>query len=218
MKKYLIAIGFMMLVSIISNASNEAYENMMKKEIHKLGEAKTPEDYQKSANTFARIAEMNLDEWLPDYYAGLAYTNMAFKTEGSIDQKDALFSQAKKHAEKAAAISPSNSEIVALQGYITLGELSADPNSRGQSLSPVVMQTFGKAIDLNRQNPRAIFLMAQMEYGMAQFFGQGPEKACGLIDASIQLFEKEASQANEETLAPTWGKEMALKMKGICEQ
>jgi hypothetical protein len=143
---------------------------------------------------------------------------MAFETEGSIDEKDALFAQAKKHAGKAAAISPSNSEIVALQGYILLGELSADPNSRGQNLSPIVMQTFGKAIDLNRQNPRALFLMAQMEYGMARFFGQGPEKACGLVRASLELFEKEAGESSESSLNPTWGQKGAEEMMGLCEK
>ncbi|ERM83848.1 hypothetical protein P872_02185 [Rhodonellum psychrophilum GCM71 = DSM 17998] len=216
MKKYLFAIGMMFLISISIKASNEAYEKAMRTEIQKLYRAGSVQDLQQSANVFSRIAEMNKEEWLPDYYAAWAYANMGFRTDGGIQEKDGFFGQAKMHAKKAASISPNNSEIVAMQGFIIMGELSVDPNSRGQSLSPIAMQTFAKAIELNRQNPRAIFMMAQMENGMAQFFGQGPEKACGLVDASLKLFEKEASEAKEGALEPMWGKNMAAQMKAEC--
>ncbi|MCL6258564.1 hypothetical protein M3O96_05660 [Aquiflexum sp. TKW24L] len=213
MKKHTLFIALLMFIASIANATNEAYEKAMLKEIQALGKAGPVSELQKSANSFARIAEMNAGEWLPDYYAALAYANMGFRTEGGLEEKDGYYAQAKKHIEKANAISPNNSEIVAVEGYIIMGELAADSNSRGQSLSGLAMQTFGKAIGLNRQNPRAIILMAQMEYGMAQFFGQGPEKACGLVGSSLELFAKESSEAKEGNLNPTWGKGMAEEMK-----
>jgi tetratricopeptide (TPR) repeat protein len=213
MKKHILILSLTLLVAVFANAKNDAYEKAMLKEIKTMGQAGPVEEMQKSANAFARIADMNEGQWLPDYYAALAYANMGFRSQGSLEEKDGYYSQAKKHIEKANVISPNNSEIVAVQGYITMGELAADSNSRGQSLSGVAMQTFGKAIELNRQNPRAIILMAQMEYGMAQFFGQGPEKACGLVDASLGLFAKEAAEAKEGNLNPTWGKRLAEEMK-----
>jgi tetratricopeptide (TPR) repeat protein len=213
MKKHTLIIALLMFVASFANASNEAYEKAMQKEIQALGKAGPVAELQKSANAFARIAEMNAGEWLPDYYAALAYANMGFRTEGGLEEKDGYYAQAKKHIEKAKAVSPNNSEIVAVEGYIIMGELAADANSRGQSLSGLAMQTFGKAIELNRQNPRAIVLMAQMELGMAQFFGQGPEKACGLVNASLELFAKENAEAKEGNINPTWGKGMAEEMK-----
>lgn len=133
-------------------------------------------------------------------------------------EKDGFFEQGKKHADKAAKISPDNSEIVAIQGFITIGELSVDPNSRGQHLSGIALGTFGEAIELNPQNLRAVILMAQMELGTSRFFGQGPEKAYELVDSSLALFEKEAASNEEGDILPTWGKEMALEMKeNTCE-
>lgn len=217
MKKYSLAILVMMLISMLSQASNDAYEQAMKKELLEMKKAASSSDLQKSANGFARIAAMMPEEWLPDYYAALALANAGFRSQGGTEEKDAFFAQAKKHADKAATNSPNNSEIVALQGFITMGELAVDPNSRGQHLSGVAMQTFGKAVELNRQNPRALMMLGQMELGMAQFFGQGPEKACGLIKSSLELFEKEEANSVEGTLQPTWGKEMALQLKGVCE-
>ncbi|SNS32335.1 hypothetical protein SAMN06295967_10782 [Belliella buryatensis] len=217
MKKYSIFIIAMMLISLMTQASNEAYEKAMRKELQQMKVAKSPDDFKKVANGFSRISEMVPEEWLPDYYAGLALVNAGFRSQGRLEEKDAFFTQAKKLTDKAAEKSPNNSEIVALQGYITMGELSADPNSRGQHLSGVAMQFFGKAVDLNRQNPRAIMMLGQMELGMAQFFGQEPGKACGLISASLKLFEKEENTKEEDTLLPTWGKEMALQIKESCQ-
>ncbi len=217
MKKYSLAIIVLMLISMTTQAFNEAYEKAMQKEMKLMKVAKSPEELQKVANGFSRISEMMPEEWLPDYYAAFALANAGFRSQEGPSTKDLLFDQAKKHADKAAKKSPNNSEIVAIQGYITMGELSVDPNSRGQHLSGQAMQAFGKAIDLNRQNPRAIILMAQMELGMAQFFGQGPEKACGLVNSSLELFEKEAATKDENSFHPSWGKEMALKMKETCE-
>jgi Flp pilus assembly protein TadD len=217
MKKYSLAIIVMMLYSLMTQASNEAYEKAMLKELQNMKTAASPEDLKKVANGFARIAQMAEEEWLPDYYAALALVNAGFRSEGGANVKDPLFDQAKKHVNKAAKISPNNSEIVALQGFITMGELAVDPASRGQHLSGLAMQTFGKAVELNRQNPRAVMMLGQMEMGMAQFFGQGPEKGCGLIKSSLELYEKESAVKEEGTILPTWGKEMAIQIKQSCQ-
>lgn len=217
MKKSILSIALLITTIFAALASNEAYIQAMQKELAKMRSAASVEDLKKSANGFARIAEMNGSEWLPDYYAALTYANMGFRSQGSLAEKDEFYAQAKKHIKKADAISPNNSEIVAVQGFITMGELAADPQSRGQHLSAEAMQTFGKAISLNRQNPRAIILMAQMEYGMAQFFGQGPEKACGLLNSGIELLAKEAASKEEGSIEPKWGKEVADRMKDMCK-
>jgi len=218
MKTYLSLSAIFMIFTwnlSFGNPLNDTYLQAMSTEISKLNQAASVEELQKSANAFERIATMNPSEWLPDYYGAWAFVNMGFRTEGSNQEKDKYFAQAKKLADKADKLSPNNSEIVALQGYIIMGELAVDPGSRGQHLSPLAMQTFGKAINLNRSNPRAILLMAQMEYGMAQFFGQGPEKACGLILSSLELFKKEAATKNEKSIEPQWGEDYA---KGLYQE
>ena len=215
MKKYTLTFSFMALL-FAAMASDAAYEKAMQKEVEKFLSAQSPEDFQKSAHAFARIGEMNQEEWLPQYYAALSYANLGFMSQEGLDKKDALFDQAKRYVEKAAGLSPSNSEIVALQGFIVMGQIAADPGSRGPSLSQQAMQTFGRAIELDKSNPRALIMMAQMEMGMAQFFGQGTEKACGMARASIELFTKEAEASEEGSIEPRWGKEMAEQLLQSC--
>ncbi|HCX76982.1 MAG TPA: hypothetical protein DHU93_17945, partial [Algoriphagus sp.] len=77
-------------------------------------------------------------------------------------------------------------------------------------------QLFGKAINLDRENPRALYLMAQMEYGMAQFFGSGTDKACGMVRLSLEQFEKEESIITEDYILPKWGKRSAQQMMNNC--
>ena len=83
-------------------------------------------------------------------------------------------------------------------------------------MSPQAMQLFGKAINLDRENPRAVSLMSQMELGMSQFFGSGPEKACGMARMSMDLYKKEEAKVTDEYILPTWGKNQAEQVISKC--
>ncbi|GAB2495364.1 hypothetical protein [Algoriphagus taiwanensis] len=194
--------------------AQNSYESAMKDQIQAMQQIRSLEESQAVSNAFLRIADVKKEEWLPLYYAAYVQTNAAFRFD--VD-KDQYLDQAMELAKKAAGISPNNSEITALEGFILMGKVSVDPANRGQSLSPQVMQLYGKAIALNRENPRATTLMAQMELGMAQFFGSGPEKACGLARVGLELFAKEEAQVDENYLMPTWGKNQAEQVASQCQ-
>jgi tetratricopeptide (TPR) repeat protein len=202
------------LITFTSFAQETTYQKAMKKEIAKVISTDSLPQLQQSANAFARIAELNPKEWQPFYYQALAYTFQGLNKDLSMDKKDASLSQAEELARKADALSPNNAEIVALQGFVTMAKLSADPASRGQSLSGLALQTFGKALAIDKQNPRALILMAQMELGMAKFFGSGTEKACGLAKQSLAVFDSQDEEALKAAILPTWGKNMA---KGVAK-
>lgn len=216
MKKLVLTIAAAMIAINLSIANDPAYMQAMGKQLQALGQAQTTEELKEVANGFARIASMNEKEWLPDYYAALCLTNAGFRGKG-MKEKDALFQEARSHVEKAIKAHGENSELAALKGFTYLGELSVDPQMRGQHLSQEVMDHLGTALRLNPENPRAMIMMAQMQLGMAKFFGEGPEKACGMAKRSAQLFEKEASAEKENPFAPTWGKEMVERMSAQCE-
>ena len=211
--KYILG-AFLIISSIHLSAKDSAYEKAMKKGLTLLDSASGEEDLQKTANFFDRIAEKESKEWLPQYYAGLSYVYMSFSDSLSLEERDIYLAKAKERATKAAEVSENNVEIVVLQGYIDMARLSADPATRGQSLSPVVMQTFGKAIQMDPENPRALVMMARMEYGMAQFFGSGTEKACAMASKSMKYFDGD----KEDGIAPKWGKNMASQMIRSCER
>ena len=193
--------------------ADPAYETAMKKQVTAMKTIQTLEESQAITNAFLRIAEAKPEEWLPLYYAAYLQITAVFRFE--VD-KDQYLDQAMTLVEKAEKIGVDNSEITAMKGYVVMGKISLDPASRGQSLSPQAMQLFGKAISLDRENPRALMLMSQMEQGMAQFFGSGPEKACGLARNAIALYSKEEAKVSDDYLLPTWGKTQAEQVAKAC--
>lgn len=211
--KYLFS-ALLIVTCLMAEAGDKAFKKAMNKGLEMLDNANGREDLQNTANMFDRIAEKETKEWLPLYYSGLSYIYLSFSDSLSLEQRDTYLVKAKERATKAAEISEENVEIIILQGYITMAKLSADPSTRGPSLSPVIMQTFGKAVQMAPENPRALVMMARMEYGMAQFFGSGTEKACGMAKKSLEYFkDKEEGDIN-----PSWGKGMATQMVQSCNR
>jgi hypothetical protein len=76
------------------------------------------------------------------------------------------------------------------------------------------MQTFGKALGMNPNNPRALALMAQMQLGTARFFNQAPTEACETNKKALELFN--ATTLSDNKLAPVWGKQMAEAVNSNC--
>lgn len=212
MKKLTILL-VLFIASFALNAQNqEAYMKAMMKGLQSMGAERNLENLQTSAGQFERIATNVDNQWHPQYYAALCYINASFLAEG-VKAKDQLLDKAKPFIEKAKKFVPNNSEVVALEGFYFMAQLAADPDSRGQTLSGLASQTFGQAMQLNPKNPRAMVLMAQMQYGTAQFFGSSTAEACGLVEKSIPLFEAEEKGKSFE---PTWGIEMAKELMATC--
>jgi tetratricopeptide (TPR) repeat protein len=214
MKKYILSLALVFVWITLVKASDPAYVKAIQKQTAAMKAIQSSEESQAVSNGFMRIAEANASEWLPLYYAALTQTTAAFRFDVN---KDQYFDQALELVKKADGIAPGNSEITALHGYILMGKISLDPANRGQSLSPEAMQLFGKAISLDRENPRAVTLMSQMELGMAQFFGSGPEKACGMARMGLELFTKEQAKVDENYILPTWGKMNAEQVESACK-
>ncbi|TDE16849.1 hypothetical protein [Dyadobacter psychrotolerans] len=217
MKKLFSVIAVFLITISIVTAQETPYQKVMKKEIATLISTDSLNQLQSSANAFARIAELNTKEWQPLYYQGLAYTFIGLDKSLSLDLKDAALAKAEELINKADVLSPNNAEIVTVQGFILMAKVSADPGSRGQSLSGQVMGTFGKALTMDSKNPRALILMSQMEYGLSKFFGNGTEKACGLAKESLAVFNSQNEDALEVALQPTWGKPLAENMVKGCK-
>ena len=211
MKKLILSLC-LIISTITVQAQQEAYQKSMLKGLEMMGNAHDLNSLQEATNLFERIALKMDKDWLARYYASLGYARMSMIAEG-IKSKDNYSDQALEYALIAKELSPNNSEVIALEGYIYMAQLVADPNSRGQILSAKIMQTYGEALRLKPDNPRAMALMAQMRYGTAQFFGSSTAEACEMAQNSLPLF-KEGSQA--DSFEPSWGDEMARGLLSQC--
>ena len=214
MKKITLLIGMLVAAFALNAQNQEAYINAMIAGLEQLGAAQSIEDLQAAAGKFERVAAVAQDDWYAPHYAGLAYTRMSMMAE-SISTKDQYSKKSLYLAKQAKEHSPNNSEVLALEGYVYMMQLAADPNNRGQMLSPKVMQTFGEAMSLDPKNPRVMALMAQMQFGTAQFFGSSTANACSMAQKALAQF---STEQEGQSFAPTWGKNVAESLIGQCQQ
>jgi hypothetical protein len=210
MKTTIIIFASLLSVSVFAS---DKYTEQMSKHIHAVYTAKTNEEYQVAINALDRIALAEKTKWEPYYYSAFGNVMLASKTDDAA-KKDAYLDLALAAIEKGKNIDGNESELIALEGFVHMIRVTVDPASRGQQYSGMAFQSFGKALDLNPNNPRAMSLMAQMQFGTARFFGSPTTEACGLAKKALEQF---ASYKSENLLAPVWGKEMTEGLIQNCK-
>jgi hypothetical protein len=201
-------------ITLHAVAQGDRYTTIMRQHIQTVYTADTVPPLQNAVNAFERIAAAEKTRWEPYYYASFGYV-MMMNHEKDKTQKDQYLDQASKALAQASALVPQESEVVALEGFIYMMRLSIDPAARGQQFAALASQTFGRAVALNAENPRALALQAQMQYGMAQFFGSSTAEACATARAAMEKF---ATFRTENVLAPRWGQSLAEKLQGACKE
>lgn len=210
--KSLSLITALVFVFNLTWANVPAYRQAMEESIASLNRASDSEQLLAVANRFERIARAEKDEWLPWYYAAYATLHRAIRADEA-GEKDQLLDKAQQYLDEATAVEAEESEVVALQGYVHTIRVTVDPANRGQQLAPLATQTLGRAVKMNPDNPRALFLLGQMQYGTAQFFGADTSEACQLIAQAVAKYE---SVEADDALMPTWGQESAQRMSKQC--
>ena len=196
-----------------ANATNDKYTETMQKHIETVYTSQNIADIQNAVNAFERIGDAEKTKWEPFYYASFGYVMMANK-EKDATAKDNYLDLALKSLEKAKSIQSNESEIVALEGFVHMIRVTVDPASRGAQYSGMAFQAFGKAVAMNPENPRALSLLGQMQYGTSQFFGSPTTEACATVAKALEKFDTFKS---DNVLAPTWGRKMTEGLKAKCQ-
>jgi tetratricopeptide (TPR) repeat protein len=213
MRTKFIFIALFTISSTFTYATDTKFVEAMEKNIKLVYEARDIAAFQQSVNAFERIAETEKTRWEPFYYIGFGYVMMA-NLETDLDKKDLYLDRALEAVEKGKAINANESELVALEGFAYMLKITVDPPTRGMVYAPRATQTFEKAIGLNPENPRAIAMLAQMQFGSAKFFNGSTTEACA---TNIKALEKFTTYKSENPLAPVWGLRMAEGLRDGCK-
>ncbi len=213
MKKTLF-LCLLMISSFVLSSQNPYVESMVKG-MQLLQGAQNKDQFVEAANHFDRIAQVEKEQWHPAYHASFAKTIAATQVSDH-NMIEKLLDEAQASLDQAAAMIDHNSEILTIQGFIHMLRIGVDPMTRGPQYSGMSSASFQKAIDLDENNPRATYLLAQLSHGTAQFFGSGTEEACQLNEKALALFAAEEKNKNEASFDPKWGKKMAESFKEQC--
>jgi len=186
-----------------ANAAENKYFEAMTKAVEKQKSASTIESLLESANTFERIGQMEINEWLPLYYAAHCYIVVSFM-EQDVTKKDAVLDKAQQFLDKALQLAPEESELFALQAFLYPSRITVDPMGRGMEYMGKMNQALDEAIRLNPDNPRSYYLRAITILNMPEGFGGGAVAAKPIFEIAKAKFE---SFQPKTTIAPNWGQE-----------
>lgn len=157
-----------------------------------------------------RIASVEQENILPNYYISLINTLAAFETKDRNEMK-LLIEKAQLAQDKINNLLPDDPEVLVLQAMIHTAWIVYDPMANGREFSSVVLNIYKMAEGIAPNNPRVVSQKTQFEIGMAQYFGSDTKPMCEQIAKSIELF---ANFKPETPFHPTWGldrAEMALQ-------
>lgn len=202
-----------LIISVSTLAGNHAYEEAMESALNQLSTSQNVVDFQNTANSFNRIANIATDEWLPDYYQAQCYILMSF-IEQDHSKKDPYLDIAEKTINRILEKHPKNAEAYALQAFMYTGRLVVDPMTRGQEYSSLSMTSIKTSLAINPTNPRALYLQLSNEIGTAQFFKTDTSIYCERINALITNWD---SYNEVKPMFPSWGKKQVLEMKANCK-
>jgi len=214
--KKLVLLTCILIPFFLTGKSTSDYIKTMNANIKMLFESDNIEEYTQVANTFERISMVEEDKWHPMYYLALTKILMSTRTTEAEDI-DVYLDQAQAALDKAVALYKApHSELVALQGFIHMLRIPVDAASRGPQYSGMAMTELSKSIELGPENPRAHYIMANMQIGTARFFGNDYSQACKTLEESIRLFENQTNP--QHPLDPFWGKDWAQALTTQCKQ
>lgn len=188
--------------------SQSAFQQQLGQALGQFSQAESAEQFAASATAFAKVAEADGATWHANYYAALATVAQSFRTEGA-ENRDRLVSEAQSALDLAKEAGADEAECIALQARIYQARISIDPGKRAMQYGPKTMGMLFPAKAKSPENPRILLLLAQMVERTPVGFGGGPEKALGLVQASVAAYE---GWTAEDPFAPTWGQEEAVRL------
>ncbi len=189
-------------------AQNTKYATAMKSAISMMDTSSSIEFLQYAANDFERIGDAVEDEWLPYYYCAYCYVQINYLLKAD-KERDIYVDKAVEFNNKADNISPDNSEIYVMKGFILQARMNIDPMTRGMKYNSECITMFKEAIELNPENPRSYLWYGVNLYNTPSFLGGGKEKALTLLQKAAMKFD---AFKPESEIHPDWGKAYANKM------
>ncbi len=145
------------------------------------------EKHWEAANLFERIAQAEMDNWLPPFY--VAQINVIYSF-GEQDEKTltSQLNKAQDFINDAKAISKNNAEILVIQAQLYTAWVVFDGQRYGMAYSQKIAQLYQEAYNLEPDNPRVAFGKVEWDIGSARFFGQDTAPFCEDLTMAVELF------------------------------
>jgi hypothetical protein len=212
MKNLILSILLVFFTSAFFSQSKK-YVALMKKNITLLDSAKNEVDFLDVATSFEKIAQTEKKEWLPNYYAGMAYALLAFEKEG--EEIDKWADKAEVFINRADSLNRDNSEIYVIKSMCSTSRIMVDPMSRGFMFGKEAYDYSQRAMELDPNNPRPYAYKGQGAFYTPESFGGGVTKARPYLTKAVERYKIFKPQSE---LHPNWGEKMSADLLKKCDE
>jgi hypothetical protein len=202
MKRTTLLLGVLLSATLVMG-QNEKYYQKMGETLGQFVSCNSVEDYQDLANKFHVIAGMETGEWLPLYYEAHCYILMSFMDQQEAAVRDGYLERASSSIDKMIEIAPDEAEVYVMKAFYHTGYMVINPPGRSMSTSPLIGAALTRALAIEPNNPRALFLRISNEMGTASFFGSDTAPIC---EKAAELLETWDSYQLKSPIHPSWGK------------
>lgn len=211
MKRSIIFSAIILLLGLTSIAQQQ-YHQAMGSALNLWGQGKN----NQASAAFERISQVEKTNWLPSYYVALINVLDSFKEKDKTILTQKL-ERSEHYVDIARKRNANTAELCCIEGLINTAKIMQDPMNNGQTLSPKTIAIYKKAIHLEPNNPRPLYLLAQFQINTAQMMGGDCSSFYKSIEKAIILFNTFKAK---EAFYPNWGKQQAegiLKAQGKNE-
>ncbi|MEA3460233.1 MAG: hypothetical protein U9R49_00050 [Bacteroidota bacterium] len=193
-----------MLIATVAMGVDEKYYQKMGETLSEFSTCSSVEDYQNLANKFRVIANVEKEEWLPLYYEAHCYVLISFMGDLTALEKDSYLDKASTLIESMTELAPNEAEVQVMTAFHYTGSLVVNPPQRAMSTTPLIHAAIAKALVIEPNNPRALFLRISNEMGTASYFGEDIAPYC---EQATELLQNWDAYELKSPIHPSWGKE-----------
>lgn len=214
MKKITLILSAMLLTTLVWGG-NEKYYKKMAESLQGFNTCTTVEDFQNLANRFQVIGNVETEEWLPLYYEAQCYILIGFMNQLSGEERDVYLENASSLVKRLKDKAPHEAEVEVLEAFYLTGSLLVNPPQRAMSTTPLIHSALARALAIEPNNPRAIFMRISNELGTARYFGSDTAPLCEEARILLDNWDK---YERKSPIHPNWGKEDAEGIVRSCDQ
>ena len=197
----------------VSANDSQQYYKAMGQAIGQLFASDSAAQIQGAINMLERIGKAEDDKWEPAYYKAFGYLRLS-ATTNDVAAKDSYLDQALTEVKAGLKLAENEDELIVMKAYVYMMKMVIDPMSRAPEYSPVIMGSYQKALQIDPNNPRAWYLLGQMQLGTAQFMGGSTDEGCGSLQNAVEKFEAEEKAT---PISPAWGSDAAKAAAKQCQ-
>lgn len=199
-------------ISLFVYPTDAVYTQSVNNAIAQTDTATTVGAMKKVRNTFDRIAQKYSDQWLPVYYVVYCDLEMIYRNPKSEENRILLDGVREKLDQLEKLKDVNRSELKNLWGYYYNAWIVTDPATYGQRYYNEVMSNYKRAIELDADNPRPVFLLAFFEQNLPSFLQSGKDY-CGELRKSESGYNQKKNISGDIH----WGKNFLTTLLSKCQ-